>query len=313
MKPLHLLLIGFSICLSATAQKNNPEQEAIKKVIDQETRSFFEKKYDKWAETWAHDSSIFIVRASPSGYTQMVGWNSISENYKQTMQNFPVFTEDQIAPYMNKMNYHYSINGNIATVSFKEGKTEKEANDETRVFVKQNGAWKTLGMTVISSANYNLINSLATLKAFVGNWKLDSNSFKEEPASNGQTNQLATSYVRETGNGIEFVTNRSFTSNGQPYSIIETEQFIPDYNKNEIKYIDINKYSSGETYTQLGKAQMNANGNFTVTIMDDDKPTVKRGETEFALQKDGAIAVKNRWYDKDSKQLGANSFMLKRL
>lgn len=94
-----MLFFTLFICYAANAQKSNAEQEALRKVIDAETRTFFEKKYDQWANTWVHDSGIFIIRAYPTYQTQMFGWNNISKQYKETMDNFPVFTEDQIAPY----------------------------------------------------------------------------------------------------------------------------------------------------------------------------------------------------------------------
>lgn len=307
------LVVCLTICRAANAQKNNAEWDAIRKVIDTETRSFFEKKYDKWSDTWMHDSSIFIIRAYPTSNSQMYGWNTISKNYKETMQNFPVFTEEQILPYMNKMNYRYSINGNMATVSFKEGKTEKEATDETRIMVKQNGVWKTAGMTLIGTAEYNLKNAFNNLKSLIGNWKMDAASYKAEPAQNGTKIESGAGNVHETLNGVEMVTHLNYISGDQRYSSTEYEQFIHDFGRNEIKYIHITKSFTGETYTQVGKVEINNAGDIYITILDEDKPTVKQAEGVFALQKDGTLQIKNKWFGSDGKQQGSNSFTLHRL
>jgi hypothetical protein len=307
------ILLGATICTAASAQNNKSEQDAIRKVIDAETRSFFQVKYDEWANAWAHDSTVFRMDLSTTGFSQTRGWDKLSEQYKQSMQNMQPYSEADIATWMHKFDYHYIINGNMAYVTLKEGLPEKNASDEFRIMIKQNGEWKIAGMAGIGTASYNLQNAMTNLKSFLGTWKMDTASFKTEPASTGMSNQLSTTNVHETDNGIEMVTHRFLKSNGDSYSITEQEQFVPDYNKNEIRYIDIVKYSQGYTYTQFGKVELSADGNIVVTIMDEDKPTIKRAEAEIALQKDGSAQLKNKWYDTDGKQQGSNSFTLQRL
>lgn len=313
MATISLGVINLLNAQTGSTTTTNAEWDAIHKVIDAETRNFFEKKYDKWADTWAHDSSIFIVRADPAYNSQMYGWNTISQNYKQQMQNMPVYTEEQMAPYINKINYRYTINGDMATVSFKEGKTEKEASDEIRVLSKQNGAWKMIGLTVIGTANYNVQSAFNNLKLFIGNWKMDVSSYKNEPEQKGFSIESSTVDVHETATGIETVTRATFTNNGQRYSSTDCEQYIHDFNQNTIKYIDVSKDSYGGTYTQFGRVEIDDAGNIITTIMDADKPTVKRSESMIALQKDGSLLIKNKWFDADGKQQGSNSFTLHRL
>lgn len=122
---------------------------------------------------------------------------------------------------MNKTDYRYSINGNVATVSFREGKNDKEASDETRVMVKQNGAWKIEGMTIIGISEYNLRNSLMDLKLLLGTWKIDSSSMKAEPAAKMNTNYQGSTDIHETEKGIEMVTHQLSYNNGQPNSSVE--------------------------------------------------------------------------------------------
>ncbi len=79
---------------SATAQKNNNDRQAIRKVIDQETRAYFEQKYDLWASTWVHDSTAFRMTASPSASDRVSGWDKLSAGVKESMQNATPYSEE---------------------------------------------------------------------------------------------------------------------------------------------------------------------------------------------------------------------------
>src|SRR4051812_47129503 len=68
-----LILFLFTAITKTNAQKS--EDDAIKKVIQQETSTYFHKNYDGWADTWAHDSAVCVVRVSNSGHSETMGWN----------------------------------------------------------------------------------------------------------------------------------------------------------------------------------------------------------------------------------------------
>ncbi|HEY1871150.1 MAG TPA: hypothetical protein VGG71_08835, partial [Chitinophagaceae bacterium] len=137
------LCVFFSVLTKANAQK--ADEDAIKKVIQQETSSYFKKDYDKWADTWAKDSADFIFRAGPSGQSTLMGWNAISAAYKTDINNMSSAMDDaDMATYMNKTDFNIYISGNMAVATFKEG--NKMPATESRTLVKQNSAWKILNM-----------------------------------------------------------------------------------------------------------------------------------------------------------------------
>lgn len=107
---LLLLLLNLMIINTASAQKMGAEYEAIRKVLNDETRYYFERNFDKWADTYLHDSSIYAMYTGPSGHSQMIGWEHIAEAMKPTFQNAPPVTGDALAPYSNKFDFHYLIN-----------------------------------------------------------------------------------------------------------------------------------------------------------------------------------------------------------
>ena len=49
------MIAGLTMYCYSNAQQKNTEQDAVQKVIEQETRYYFDGNYDKWASTWALD------------------------------------------------------------------------------------------------------------------------------------------------------------------------------------------------------------------------------------------------------------------
>lgn len=287
-----------AVSLACFAQKS--EEDAIKKVIQQETNSYFHKNYDEWANTWAHDTAAYIVRAGTSGHNELMGWNAIAASYKQDINNMPVLDQSLIEPYLNKTDFHIFINGNTATVTFKEGKTNP--NFETRSLVKQNGAWKILNMTLIDNGSYALMQTVNMLRSVVGTWEMEPGSFKSTP-DDGSNVKAVRFEFRETPNGFAQVSTITYTTgNGNTVSTApETEFFIPDNNQMSIVYMDIQKNQSGQTYTTLGKLTQNSDGSFTVKGMYGEKPTVTKFEYTVSL-KDGKWHQTSTMYGIDGKQ-----------
>ncbi|HET7119459.1 MAG TPA: hypothetical protein VFI29_23385 [Hanamia sp.] len=169
----HLLsLTMFSLLLFATSIKTNAqktEEVAIKQTLQQETNSYFHNDYEGWANTWVHDSVCYVVRTGISGQSELMGWNAISNDYKQSIENLRVMDNASIAPFLNKKDFHFYINGNMATVSFKQG--DILPNFETCTLIKQNGAWKILNFTHIDNSSYAMLDMMKAMQSFMGkNW-----------------------------------------------------------------------------------------------------------------------------------------------
>lgn len=84
MKKVSLI---FSLCLlmalGAQAQKTNKvsDVDAIKTVIEQETKAFFDIDYKKWMESWVHTPSAYWSYADTSGINYFEGWNAIEVGF----------------------------------------------------------------------------------------------------------------------------------------------------------------------------------------------------------------------------------------
>lgn len=169
----HLLtLTMFSLLLFATSFKTNAqksEEEAIKQTLQHEIISYFHNDYEGWANMWAHDSVCYVVRTGISGQFELMGWNAISNHYKQSIENLSVMDDASIAPFLSKKDFHFYINGNMATVSFKQGNILP--NFETSTLIKQNGTWKILNFTHIDNSSYAMLDIIKAMESFMGkNW-----------------------------------------------------------------------------------------------------------------------------------------------
>lgn len=312
MKILHslsaLTIFIFGIAVQATAQKN--DETAIKKVLQQETSSYFHKNYDAWADTWIHDTATSVLRASANGYNQLLGWNAVSTEYKNDIQGLSARTDAEITPFLNKFDYHIYVNGNMASVTFKEG--DKNANTEMRTLVKQNGAWKILNFTLIDDAAYAMKNIIGNMRTFEGKWELDGKATME-PSNGGELN-AAQFVLKETPTGMEQLSNFMFTNNkGQSFAPPTThEYFMPDYNTNTVKYMVVRENRFGQTFTETGKITSDKVNSFTVTMMYPDKKDAIQTEFTVTLQ-DGKWHQVGKEFDESGKQTSTETMDLRRL
>lgn len=305
---LFILSLSFNLL---HAQNKTTEQDAIRKVIELETQYYFEANYDKWASTWAHEPTDYMVFTSPTGNGETIGWNNISANYKPGMSNGPIIPADEVAKRYKKYDYQYKINGNLANVIFREGK----GNFITKTLEKQNGEWKITGMTLVYSTDYTFKEHYAALKSYVGKWKLVEDSYKTESDQPADSNyrQLSNDYdIHETRYGIEFTSTNSYTYSGRPYSTTANEDFIPDNNQNEIKYFDFEGSGNNNVTTSTGTASFDTTGKFIVKGMYEDKPAQARFENIYSFTSDGLLRQEGRSYDKDGKVTFKWFFTLKR-
>lgn len=290
------------------AQKS--EEEAIKKTLNQETASFFKANYADWANTWAHDSADYILRAGANNFQELRGWNAISKEYKQDIKNMTPLNDADLATYLNKYDYQFYINGNLATVRFKEG-DKNPNNTETRTLVKQNGSWKILNYVLVDGGSYAIQNVINNMKTFAGKWVLDGKA-TSEPESPAELQTLKFD-LKSTPDGLEQSSEIRYLYHNQLFTPpADIEYFIPDYNTNTISYMNIRKNTFGQTFTQTGKVTSNQPNSFTVTVMYPDKPTAIQNEYTVTIQ-NGKWHQVDKNYARDGKQVNTSTINLRRV
>ncbi len=58
------------------------EKEAIKKVIEDETKFFWDNNYEEYTKTWVHEPYALFTSAGNSFHFELFGWDSIGIDEK---------------------------------------------------------------------------------------------------------------------------------------------------------------------------------------------------------------------------------------
>ena len=68
------------LCLSSLAQKTTDE-EAIKAVIERETKAYFGIDYETWVDSWSHVPYAYWSYADTIGINYYEGWKAIETGF----------------------------------------------------------------------------------------------------------------------------------------------------------------------------------------------------------------------------------------
>lgn len=150
-------LIFFSICLflavSTRAQKVNKvnDVDAIKTVIEQETKAYFGIDYKTWMESWIHTPSAYWSYADSEGITSYEGWKAIEIGFTDYF-----VTSKPLDIRVDRTWQEIKVYGNGAYARFKqrvvtEGVPGPE-QVEIRVLEKDKNTWKILLVGVLKKA-----------------------------------------------------------------------------------------------------------------------------------------------------------------
>jgi hypothetical protein len=153
MKPMFILCCILLICTAITVRKNQPvfslesEEEAIKKVIIEETEAFWDKDFKRFSDYWVKEEYIRVVGWwEHGGVTVRKGWSVIGERTEKLMKDNPEKNHQQVT----RENFNIRISENMAWVTFEQFGTDtgEKAMDmpglsyETRILEKHDGQWK---------------------------------------------------------------------------------------------------------------------------------------------------------------------------
>lgn len=82
-KPAGIFILCLVVVPWAWAQKTSKvsDVDAIKTVIEQETKAFFGVNYQKWMESWMHTPAAYWSYADASGINYYEGWKAIEVGF----------------------------------------------------------------------------------------------------------------------------------------------------------------------------------------------------------------------------------------
>lgn len=146
MKESILICLLFCGAFNLLAQ----DEEAIKKVIAQETSAFMNVDYKSWADTWAKVPYAYRSYSDATTTTYVEGWeelnNAFAEYFKSAKPANSEITNDWI---------EIKIFGNGAYVRFTQkikDSIELEETSQIRVLEKQDGKWKIVCLGAIAKS-----------------------------------------------------------------------------------------------------------------------------------------------------------------
>src|SRR6476620_1816836 len=136
---------------SASSSKSNeksPDVEAIKAVIERETKAYFSIDYKTWMECWVHSPSAYWSYADQEGINYFEGWKSIEVGF-----NDYFVTSKPANIQIDRTWQEVKVYGNGAYARFKQtlitDGVQGPVQVEIRVLEKDKNQWKILLVGVL--------------------------------------------------------------------------------------------------------------------------------------------------------------------
>ena len=157
MKTNAIALLSLLIVVSSSCQKKVDilaEQEAIKAVMEEEKRAFYNRDLEALAATWIQEPSSIKLYMNKDGQTQLIGWDKIYADDKQYLETD---TMDRKKIDISFSDYQFNIYENNAWVMLKTI-WKIPQNDTTLIFEqtrisafeKTDGKWKYILMAIFN-------------------------------------------------------------------------------------------------------------------------------------------------------------------
>lgn len=154
MKPLHLLALCLFLLPGTLAAQAKGEADAIKAVIERETKAFFEIDAKAWADTWAHAPYAFWSFADTTDVNSFSGWAEIERGFSEYFKHSKPSTANIVRTW-----HDIKIFGNGAYARFTQHVKDNSGRNpqaEVRVLEKVKGQWKIVCVTVIAIEKDNV-------------------------------------------------------------------------------------------------------------------------------------------------------------
>jgi hypothetical protein len=140
----------------ATPFDDKTELAAIMKVIDNETKMFFDGNVEGWRATWSHQDYASQAWNNDDGTAAVAhGWDAINKQGSEWIQKYYKNGEVVIHPDYKRgeVKVHF-FSDDIALIHWKQYNADKEkkyyrVSDESRIMEKENDVWKIVNVTAL--------------------------------------------------------------------------------------------------------------------------------------------------------------------
>src|SRR3982751_4613078 len=108
------LLAVVGTCQPLTAQ--NAETDEVKRVIREETESYYRRDADAWRATWVQDSSAIRTFITSTSYSVALGWDKFGPGMVESIRKD---SKPQVVQ-IDRSNYVVRIDGALAWAEYDE-------------------------------------------------------------------------------------------------------------------------------------------------------------------------------------------------
>lgn len=147
-----ICLLTITLCLffiSCQEKSTIPKNSELIKVIENETKTFYEKDFKKWSSNFVNNENVYWICVEPEFLLRANGWKDLSKFVGDWMKENPKSIDYKKANF-KILDLKITTNNNMAYVSFKYSNENKDVavnkSIESRVLVKENQKWKIISM-----------------------------------------------------------------------------------------------------------------------------------------------------------------------
>jgi tetratricopeptide (TPR) repeat protein len=152
------LLATIPLVASLAGGRRLPGQAAdadeVKRVIEAETATFYQRDADGWKRTWINDSTAIRTFITSGSYSVALGWDRFGPGTVAEIQR-----SAPVAVRVSRTNYVLHIAGPLAYAEYDE-RTDMPGDSvpllarQNRTLVKRNGEWRILSAGSIVGSSY---------------------------------------------------------------------------------------------------------------------------------------------------------------
>ena len=128
-----------------TLRAQSGDLDEVKRVIVEETESYYRRDADAWMGTWVQDSSAIRTFITSSSYSVARGWDTFGPGTVASIRKDPTPQPERV----DRSNYVARIDGALAWAEYDERTTNRADGlpllaRQQRTLIKQNGRWRIL-------------------------------------------------------------------------------------------------------------------------------------------------------------------------